>query len=96
VEQIATVGIDLAKSVFSLHGVDAAGKTVLRRTVRRVQRLHEEFVKALRNPALLERYSKMGLEATPSASPEAFFSFIEAEIRRCKPIVAAAGAKVDN
>jgi transposase len=29
------VGIDLAKNVFSLHGVDAAGKAVLRRTVRR-------------------------------------------------------------
>ena len=34
-EQITTVGIDLAKNVFSLHGVDATGKTVLRRTVRR-------------------------------------------------------------
>jgi transposase len=34
-EQITTVGIDLAKNVFSLHGVNAAGKTVLRRTVRR-------------------------------------------------------------
>src|SRR5688500_13924915 len=34
-EQITTVGIDLAKNVFSLHGVDAAGKTVLRRIVRR-------------------------------------------------------------
>jgi transposase len=34
-EQITTVGIDLAKNVFSLHGVDAAGRTVLRRTVRR-------------------------------------------------------------
>ena len=34
-EQITTVGIDLAKSVFSLHGVDATGETVLRRTVRR-------------------------------------------------------------
>src|SRR3970040_2082295 len=34
-EQITTVGIDLAKSVFSLHGMDAAGRTVLRRTVRR-------------------------------------------------------------
>lgn len=34
-EQITTVGIDLAKNVFSLHGVDALGKTVLRRTVRR-------------------------------------------------------------
>lgn len=34
-EEVTTVGIDLAKNVFSLHGVDAAGKTVLRRTVRR-------------------------------------------------------------
>ena len=27
-EQITTVGIDLAKNVFSLHGVDAAGKEI--------------------------------------------------------------------
>lgn len=33
--QITTVGIDLAKSVFSLHGVDDAGAVVLRKTVRR-------------------------------------------------------------
>jgi len=36
-EEITTVGIDLAKNVFSLHGVNAAGKAVLRRTVRRDQ-----------------------------------------------------------
>ena len=36
-EQITTVGIDLAKRIFALHGVDAAGKIVLRRTVRREQ-----------------------------------------------------------
>lgn len=34
-EQITTLGIDLAKRVFALHGVDAAGHTVLRRTVQR-------------------------------------------------------------
>lgn len=34
-EKITTVGIDLAKNVFSLHGVDAAGKLMLKRTVRR-------------------------------------------------------------
>jgi transposase len=34
-EKVTTVGIDLAKNVFSLHGVDASGKPVLRRTVRR-------------------------------------------------------------
>lgn len=32
---ITTVGIDLAKNVFSLHGVDGSGQVVLRRTVRR-------------------------------------------------------------
>jgi len=36
-EKVTTVGIDLAKAVFSLHGVDGAGRAVLRRTVRRDQ-----------------------------------------------------------
>lgn len=35
--KITTLGIDLAKNVFQLHGVDAFGKVVLRRTVRRAQ-----------------------------------------------------------
>ena len=35
--KIATLGIDLAKSVFQLHGIDLAGKVVLRREVRRAQ-----------------------------------------------------------
>jgi transposase len=34
-DKITTVGIDLAKSVFSLHGVDETGRMALRRTVRR-------------------------------------------------------------
>lgn len=33
--KITTVGVDLAKSVFSVHRVDADGRTVLRKTVRR-------------------------------------------------------------
>jgi len=36
-DNVTTVGIDLAKSVFSLHGVDAKGKVVLRRTVSRAK-----------------------------------------------------------
>ena len=36
-EKITTVGIDLAKNVFSLHGVDGVGRVVLRKTVRRDQ-----------------------------------------------------------
>jgi hypothetical protein len=34
-KEITTVGVDLAKSVCTVHGVDAAGRTVLRKTVRR-------------------------------------------------------------
>ena len=36
-EKVTTAGIDLAKDVFSLHGVDAMGRVVLRRSVRRNQ-----------------------------------------------------------
>ena len=36
-EKITTVGIDLAKNVFSLHAVDANGKVGLKRTVRRAE-----------------------------------------------------------
>ena len=35
--QITTVGIDLAKNIFQVHGVDARGKMVLRRQLRREQ-----------------------------------------------------------
>ena len=36
---ITTLGIDLAKHTFSLHGVDTHGKTVLRKTLSRVKLL---------------------------------------------------------
>jgi transposase len=36
-EKVTTVGIDLAKNVFSLHAVDDTGRVVLRRSVRRDQ-----------------------------------------------------------
>lgn len=37
--QVVTIGLDLAKSVFQVHGVDAAGEVVIRRQVRRAQLL---------------------------------------------------------
>src|SRR6266704_7082734 len=57
-EKITTVGIDLAKAVFSLHGVDGAGRVVLRRTVRRDQLM--EVVAGL-SPCLI------GMEACSGA-----------------------------
>jgi transposase len=35
--QISTIGIDLAKSVFQVHGVDAAGKVIITKKLRRCQ-----------------------------------------------------------
>ena len=35
--EVATVGLDIAKSVFQVHGVDAVGAVIIRRQVRRAQ-----------------------------------------------------------
>ena len=35
--EIATIGLDLAKSVFQVHGVDATGQVVVRKSLRRAQ-----------------------------------------------------------
>lgn len=37
--EIITIGIDLAKNVFQVHGVDDAGKIVVRRALRRKEML---------------------------------------------------------
>jgi len=34
-EEISTIGLDIAKSVFQVHGVDAAGEVVIRRQLKR-------------------------------------------------------------
>jgi transposase len=55
---ITTVGIDLAKSVFQVHGIDERGKVLLRKSVRR-----SELAKVFANlPACL-----IGMEACGSA-----------------------------
>ncbi|HWJ17817.1 MAG TPA: IS110 family transposase, partial [Geobacterales bacterium] len=35
--QITTIGLDLAKNVFQVHGVDAEGRVVVRRKLRRAK-----------------------------------------------------------
>ena len=34
---ISTIGLDLAKSVFQVHGIDGSGAVVMRKTLRRAQ-----------------------------------------------------------
>lgn len=34
-QAVTTIGLDIAKSVFQVHGVDAQGKVIVRRQLRR-------------------------------------------------------------
>jgi transposase len=45
VKQVSMIGLDLAKNVFQVHGIDASGKVVVRRQLRRGQ--VEKFLAAL-------------------------------------------------
>src|SRR5262249_57507212 len=56
--QITTIGLDIAKNVFQVHGIDAAEKVVIRKRLRRSQVL--KFFASLR-PCLV------GMEACASA-----------------------------
>ena len=56
--QVTTIGLDLAKHIFQLHGIDAQGRIVLRRRLRRAELL--PFFEAL-PPCLI------GLEACGTA-----------------------------
>ena len=56
--EVSTIGLDIAKSVFQVHGVDSSGAVVIRKRVSRLKLL--EFFAAL-PPCLI------GIEACPSA-----------------------------
>src|SRR6478672_5284154 len=56
--EVSTIGLDIAKSVFQVHGVDADGTVIIRKRITRAKLL--EFFAAL--PSCL-----VGIEACPSA-----------------------------
>src|SRR5260370_8919551 len=56
--EVSTIGLDMAKSVFQIHGVDAGGAVVIRKRISRAKVL--EFFATL--PTCL-----VGIEACPSA-----------------------------
>ena len=39
VEQVSTIGLDIAKHVFQVHGADAAGRVLFRKRITRVRLL---------------------------------------------------------
>jgi hypothetical protein len=55
--KVTTIGVDLAKSVFQVHGVDGSGKTVVRKRLRRKQVL----------PFFAQGWAKLMLAATAHA-----------------------------
>ena len=58
-----------------------------------VMRLHGAVVQALEDPAVKKRYISDGADPRPSASPEAFGTFIRAELKKWEKVVKAAGIK---
>ena len=56
--EVSTIGLDIAKSVFQIHGVNAAGAVVMRKRITRAKL--SEFFAAL-SPCLV------GIEACPTA-----------------------------
>jgi len=56
--EVSTIGLDIAKSIFQIHGVDVDGAVVIRKRISRAKLL--EFFATL--PACL-----IGIEACPSA-----------------------------
>jgi len=64
--EVITIGLDLAKSVFQVHGVDASGKPVIRRQLSRRQVL--AFFKKL-PPCLAKSGSSNHLRTTSACHP---------------------------
>jgi len=59
-----------------------------------IDKLHAEFVKALRSPVVAERLDNLGLTIVAD-SPEQFGKFIAAESAKWRKVVEVSGARVD-
>jgi tripartite-type tricarboxylate transporter receptor subunit TctC len=60
-----------------------------------VRRLHAAAAKGLAKQEIRERIAQQGMDASPSASPEAFATEIAAEVPSIEAAIRASGAKVD-
>jgi tripartite-type tricarboxylate transporter receptor subunit TctC len=60
-----------------------------------IKRLHEAAVKGLAKPEVREKIALQGMDATPSASPEAFAAELRAEAPMWERVVLDSGARVE-
>jgi hypothetical protein len=84
-QTITTIGLDIAKSVFQVHGVDAAGQVVIRRQLKR--RYVLPFLDVL-------GIQRLALERCPEAIEKLVKLMAEAKSERAQ--AAAAGAILDR
>ena len=56
-----------------------------------VQRMHDELVRIMKRPEVVERLAAIGMDNSTSTSPGDFSAMIAAELKRWPPIVKAAG-----
>ena len=59
-----------------------------------VRKLHEEFVKAVRSPDLVKRFTDLGLDVVTN-TPEEFAALIASDIAKLGQVVRDSGARVD-
>ena len=74
-QAVTTIGLDIAKSVFQVHGVDAEGKVLIRRKLKRRYVL-EPYVKRQKNDAT-------DAEAICEAVTRANMRFVERVLNSC-------------
>lgn len=60
-----------------------------------INRLHDEFVKALETQDVLERFAKVGLSVATSKSSAEFSAFVKAEVAKWAKVVKASGMKAE-
>lgn len=60
-----------------------------------VRRLHAAAAKALAKPEVRDKIAAQGMDATPSASPEAFEAELKAEASAWERVVRDSGARVE-
>jgi tripartite-type tricarboxylate transporter receptor subunit TctC len=60
-----------------------------------VARLNKAMNEALDAPEVFNRLQEVGVDPTPGSSPEATMKFIQAELAKWAPIIAASGAQLE-
>jgi tripartite-type tricarboxylate transporter receptor subunit TctC len=60
-----------------------------------VNKLHAALTQAIATPAINERFRTLGLEAMPSASPDAFKAFLQSEYTRWGSVIQAASIRLE-